>query len=1738
MKAKIITIMMLIVSISLLNAQPLLQNTNNQTSTVGQQLQNIFQYVDLSQVSTHLLMDHGFECIPLENYNGAITTTNKTNFLTFNKIYYSVYSAATSASYLITEPHAAYQTAAASVTDQGTIPVFIEFFRYNRLSPTAITENLMYISGTQLHDVAGRTQSPYLLKTVFAATPAINKSSVSDVTFSLPSSYFFNNTGKTLSSIVIDFDDGAGTRTLSLGSNVTISYSGTGDKNIHIKCTFTDGTIMEAVSPFKVYVNALRYNDPHRIHVNADRAHQAQYGSADVTFAYACGNTKLVKPLIIVDGWDPPQFDDLQQVHYSIFRDKLDLAPNNLYDELEIAGYDLVYVDFTNGADYIQRNAYVLEKIIGIVNEMKEANRSTAQNMVIGFSMGGLVARFALRDMELNGLNHDTRKFITFDTPHQGANVPLGFQQMVKTLYETEFDYGLYTLRVKDLMPELETAVAILKNPASQQMLVYQAFEDGYPVRADFLAEAAMADMPQSTINYAISNGSQIAEGQPFDEHDKLLQISANNDIIVPIWGMAIAAHFGANVFAEIDVWSVPDNPSFYKSLYYQHLFATVFWLPVVYSDVIIGIKDTDPYDNAPGGYQDASLFSGDVDFNNLPADITFHETKFDFVPTVSSLNISSPQNQDLFYNINNNSNVVNRFIEYTAPSTLISAPNIYNEVHINFDGNNSNFIKEKLIDEEFDNSLANINTLSNRTYNFGKTSSIRTNDRITESLTLDNGASLLVNANDGLTYTDLGLAHPSYGSKFTVYVVPDCSLNVTTVEVKGGSTIKVGDNSTSNKGKLIFTSGTTLKLRTGSSLVIEDGSELQIEPGAHFICEPGVQIILNGENALLDVQDLTTSISIGTGESFNVSSGPGGGGTMKLAGGDFNLHSGSTFYNIDCKLILANPVSFEVEPNVTLWLIGDKSFTDVQNLNTVITIPNGAFMNVMGFSGAKQGELYLHGGIFNINTGGMLLSQQCNIHLGAEMDLNYKAGAIIQLDGDDAVLDIGGDLFLKQGSIFKFIWNSIDFNSGYIRMSALPDWNVLGRKNIWCETNCKFELKGAGKHDKILEIAQETLYDPTCAGNSHGNLDLFRIVAGKVEFAGGAALGYPDGARLALKGPVWLSNVHFVNRDNDSWRGVVLFGHADVLITGNKFQGADCGILAALYGGNRLSISSCNFYGCAVGLRKLYGGVDLRSSVFNLCEYGFKGQGGTWTDNLSNNEFYQNGYGIECQLGATTAEINLVGNYIHHNSYPLIIDGGNVNARCNTITENEFFALHLLSHGNLNMNSTRGAGYNNLSNNNLIGDESISATLLLDGGDILDMQDGYNDLTPFPGFCNDASPWCSTACRSVFGAMWNSVATLYSPPCASPNNAVLGADRNKWTNNTPIPFTYCFDNLRSADPACTTSVHAEPMPFDIQDAYPIGQLPACGEYDGGTGIGHRNVLMNCDSCEQVPVSINSTTRLDSAIRKGIALLDTSIAQYTQAIDLFSYVLNYRLATPDVEGETYLTGLAYIYLNTAYSRAIDGKQISVVPPFITIDANAKKVLDIQKERIAQAITDSVYHTRFYLSIDLANSFRMLQMRDSSIAIYNYMQTFADSADLPLVQKWVCFVKAENDYVKGVKSFDEFLIATSECFPYQEDEGRFASGYQGPLTPEKQNKLKKAIDVYPNPATNQMMISLKNFGSDNKYILIYDCLGNVVKDFGNTAKNEIEENVSNYPKGIYLVKAVSGKQVLTTMFVVN
>ena len=148
----------------------------------------------------------------------------------------------------------------------------------------------------------------------------------------------------------------------------------------------------------------------------------------------------LRKPIIILDGFDPEYRRDID----ILYGQYLQYSPtDNFGEDMRKQGYDIIVLDFPRikigtaeifkeqGADFIQRNAFVLVKLIEHVNGLLAANGITEQLVVIGPSMGGLISRYALRWMELNGKNHNTKLWISFDTPHKGANIPIGDQYFV-----------------------------------------------------------------------------------------------------------------------------------------------------------------------------------------------------------------------------------------------------------------------------------------------------------------------------------------------------------------------------------------------------------------------------------------------------------------------------------------------------------------------------------------------------------------------------------------------------------------------------------------------------------------------------------------------------------------------------------------------------------------------------------------------------------------------------------------------------------------------------------------------------------------------------------------------------------------------------------------------------------------------------------------------------------------------------------------------------------------------------------------------------------------------------------------------------------------------------------------------------------------------------------------------------------------------------------------------------------
>lgn len=172
----------------------------------------------------------------------------------------------------------------------------------------------------------------------------------------------------------------------------------------------------------------------------------AYNAKARVTIDYANFDGKVRKPIIVFEGFDPGYYSDPDKKEgrkgIQEFLDDINddgTVSNTLLQNL-LQGdalsslsqeYDLVWVDWENGTDFLQRNALVAEEVIRWVNTNKILVGGVMQpNVVMGKSMGSIIARMALRRMENNSQLHNTRLYVSIDGGHQGSNIPQGYQHM------------------------------------------------------------------------------------------------------------------------------------------------------------------------------------------------------------------------------------------------------------------------------------------------------------------------------------------------------------------------------------------------------------------------------------------------------------------------------------------------------------------------------------------------------------------------------------------------------------------------------------------------------------------------------------------------------------------------------------------------------------------------------------------------------------------------------------------------------------------------------------------------------------------------------------------------------------------------------------------------------------------------------------------------------------------------------------------------------------------------------------------------------------------------------------------------------------------------------------------------------------------------------------------------------------------------------------------------------------
>jgi len=349
-------------------------------------------------------------------------------------------------------------------------------------------------------------------------------------TFEIDTNYIFSNGDNKIVDLQIDFNDGYGYQQVLLsGQTFNVSYLSAGEKIIGFLISFIDGTIKETFAHVKVIETTRNIITRWSHYPQTDQtiyakiAYLSVIGQADVRYYFANADKELRNPILIVDGFDPQdtrQFDIQKEndvwVEGGIWG-RFDYMQNgilkNAGDSLISLGYDLVMVNMPEynvngqiihgGGDYIQRNAMTVIEVINEVARKLAQSGSHHKIVVVGPSMGGQVTRYALAYMEQNpGPNtnngkHNCRLWISFDSPHIGANIAYGGQAFLH--YFSEWSKAEF---VKEKYDE------VLCNVAAKQMLQLHIADPVQTWYNNYYQDINSLGYPNQLRKVTITNGS------------------------------------------------------------------------------------------------------------------------------------------------------------------------------------------------------------------------------------------------------------------------------------------------------------------------------------------------------------------------------------------------------------------------------------------------------------------------------------------------------------------------------------------------------------------------------------------------------------------------------------------------------------------------------------------------------------------------------------------------------------------------------------------------------------------------------------------------------------------------------------------------------------------------------------------------------------------------------------------------------------------------------------------------------------------------------------------------------------------------------------------------------------------------------------------------------------------------------------------------------------------------------
>ncbi|HNP67101.1 MAG TPA: T9SS type A sorting domain-containing protein [Aequorivita sp.] len=816
-------------------------------TTYATQINNTLSGLDKSKVPHKLLKDQAMEFAELGIFNGINTADNLVHTGNYTALYNTLLMARVQQGVAGLYSPQLFKDRWDTRRVPNQVVLSGIYYKYSKLKENAYP-NYVNVSNNVLSDkyINGVWQNPYEEKKVFAMAAPILKFNSLAVKVKVPAALWYTNAPGEVQSIAIDFGNGTGYKPVTMDQLLYVSYTTKGLYEWKYKLTLTSGQNLYSHS--KIYIDGIYAPTitPHSAtptascpgittqNFNGIRTYLGQAGSAILEIDYANNDCVIRKPLIVAEGFDSGLLgveNPRGENDFSTFIQEASDNTGDLADQLNT--FDIIYVNWTNGKDHLLRNAYLLEEIIAWVNAQKTGSQP---NVVLGQSMGGVIARYALKDMEDLNIDHETRLFVSHDAPQQGANIPLGISYFARHIIDQFIQTPLGDMNINVTGDggsiSLQDIEDLLDAPGTQQLLSHSVTSGFGVTTAEHSNWQTILDnkgYPQDTRNISLSNGNHCANPQPFAPGDDLFRLTGDGgtslltDFLMNMFpGLRDLGVIGlANILNEpgLLVAILPGKSSFsldFKSRALPVVGSTTqiykgnitFTKKILFFNVNVTLTNRSfnnpsnilSYDYYPGGAYnlfDLEGMNGNNDFGDYDISI-FSQPSFDFIPVPSALDVGTGttlNNQDYLNKYNaENPPTGNRAIPFDNFLVTYTPGSDLNEEHISFNTRNGNWLASELnlndpnlvIDCSFfcdDQSINGPETIcTTATYTIAAPNT----SNITWSVSPSNAGTFQGQGTNQGIFT----LSPTYNGFFTISANaynPDCGSKTITLEVFGG---------------------------------------------------------------------------------------------------------------------------------------------------------------------------------------------------------------------------------------------------------------------------------------------------------------------------------------------------------------------------------------------------------------------------------------------------------------------------------------------------------------------------------------------------------------------------------------------------------------------------------------------------------------------------------------------------------------------------------------------------------------------------------------------------------------------------------------------------------------------------------------------------------------------------------------------------------------------------------------